>query len=487
MVVSHDWRMNRAMREVDVAIIGAGTAGMGAYRAALKHTDRLLLIEGGPYGTTCARVGCMPSKLLIAASEAAEAVREAAGFGVHAAPRIDGAEVMDRVRRERDRFVGFVLETVEGFDPSHRLRGCARFEGPNTLRLDTGEAVHAARIVVAAGSAPVRPDVFDAVGDRLIVNDDVFGWTDLPEAVAVFGGGVLGLELAQALHRLGVRVRLFGKGGGVGPLSDPAVRDAAAAAIGADLPFDPDADVQGITREGDTVVVRFREGEATSEERFDWLLAATGRAPALIGLNLAASGLTLDEHGAPTVDPLTMQSEGGHIFFAGDVAARIPLLHEAADDGRIAGDNAGRFPQVQTHRRRTPLGIVFTDPNIATVGASFAELSERSCDFATGEVDFADQGRARVLRQNRGLLRVYGERATGRLLGAEMVAPRGEHLAHLLAWAVQAGMDVETALQMPFYHPVIEEGLRTALRDLSVNLGRRTENPPRSIDCSPGA
>ncbi|MFW8636652.1 dihydrolipoyl dehydrogenase [Cribrihabitans pelagius] len=475
------------MREVDVAIIGAGTAGMGAYRAARTHTDRIVLIEGGPYGTTCARVGCMPSKLLIAAAEAAEAVREAAGFGVHAAPRIDGAEVMDRVRRERDRFVGFVIETVEGFNPSHRLKGCARFADPHTLRLDTGEAVRAARIVVATGSAPIRPDVFDAVGDRLIVNDDVFDWTVLPGAVAVFGGGVLGLELAQALCRLGVRVRLFGKGGGVGPLSDPAVRDAAAAAIGTDLPFDPDADVQGITREGDTVAVRFREGDATREERFDWLLAATGRAPALDGLNLAASGLTLDERGAPQVDPLTMQAEGGHIFFAGDVAARIPLLHEAADDGRIAGDNAGRFPQVQTHRRRTSLGIVFTDPNIATVGASFAELSERSCDFATGAVDFADQGRARVLRQNHGLLRVYGERATGRLLGAEMIAPRGEHLAHLLAWAVQTGMDVETALQMPFYHPVIEEGLRTALRDLSVNLGRRTENPPRSIDCGPGA
>ena len=140
-----------------------------------------------------------------------------------------------------------------------------------------------------------------------------------------------------------------------------------------------------------------------------------------------------------------------------------------------------------THRRRTPLGIVFTDPNIATVGASFAELSDASSDFEAGEVDFAEQGRARVLRQNRGLLRIYGERTTGRLLGAEMVAPRGEHLAHLLAWAVQAGMDVETALEMPFYHPVIEEGLRTALRDLSVKLGRRTENPPRSIDCGPGA
>lgn len=476
------------MREVDVAIIGAGTAGMGAYRAARKHTDNLVLIEGGPYGTTCARVGCMPSKLLIAAAEAAESVREAAGFGVHAAaPRIDGAEVMARVGRERDRFVGFVLDAVEAIDPARRLKGCARFEDLHTLRLDTGESVRAARIVVATGSVPVWPKEFDAVGDRLIINDDVFGWTALPKAVAVFGGGVLGLELAQALHRLGVRVRLFGKGGAVGQLSDPAVRKAAATAISAALPFDPDADVQDIAREGDDVIVRFIEDGESREERFDWLLAATGRKPALDGLDLAASGLKLDERGLPKVDPLTMQTEAGHIFFAGDVTARIPLLHEAADDGRIAGDNAGRFPEVASHSRRSQLAIAFTDPNIAIVGASFAELSDASCDFAIGEVDFADQGRARVLRKNVGLLRVYGARGTGRLLGAEMIAPKGEHLAHLLAWAVQAEMDVETALAMPFYHPVIEEGLRTALRELSLNLGRRSENPSRSIDCGPGA
>ncbi|KKO49868.1 dihydrolipoamide dehydrogenase [Arsukibacterium sp. MJ3] len=476
------------IREVDVAIIGAGTAGMGAFSAARKHTNNLVLIEGGPYGTTCARVGCMPSKLLIAAAEAAEAVRTAAGFGVHVAPpRIDGAEVMARIGRERDRFVSFVLDAVEAIDPAQRLKGCARFEGPHTLQLDTGETLHAARIVVATGSVPVRPKAFDAVGNRLIVNDDVFNWTDLPKAVAVFGGGVLGLEIAQALHRLGVRVRLFGKGGSVGQLSDPAVRKAAAAAIGADLPFDPDADVQNIAREGDEVIVRFTEAGECREERFDWLLAATGRQPVLDGLNLVASGLTLDDRGMPQVDPLTMQAEAGHIFFAGDVAARIPLLHEAADDGRIAGDNAGRFPETLTHSRRTPLAIAFTDPNIATVGASFAELTDACCDFAIGEVDFSNQGRARVLRQNRGLLRLYAERGTGRLLGAEMAAPRAEHLAHLLAWAIQSGIDVETALAMPFYHPVIEEGLRTALRDLSLNLGRQSDNPPCSIDCGPGA
>ena len=476
------------MRKVDVAIIGAGTAGMGAYRAVRAHTDSIVLIEGGPYGTTCARVGCMPSKLLIAAAEAAEAVREAPGFGVHAdPPRIDGAAVMRRVRNERDRFVGFVVEAVEEIDPAHRIRARARFTGPHRLALDTGETIEAARVVIATGSTPITPAMFDAAGDRLIVNDDVFRWTDLPQSVAVFGGGPIGLELVQALSRLGVRVRLFGKGGGVGGISDPKVRDVASRLFADDLPFLPDADVQAITRNGDAVVVRFAEGDAAREERFEWLLAATGRKPALEGLNLAASGLTLDKRGSPQIDPLTMQAGDSHIFFAGDVATHIPLLHESADDGRIAGDNAGRFPDLAFHPRRTPLAVVFTDPNIASVGASFADLTAAGCDFAVGEVDFSDQGRARVLRQNHGLLRVYGERGTCRLLGAEMIAPRGEHLAHLLAWAIQSGMDSETALEMPFYHPVIEEGLRTALRDLCVTLGRRSEPPPHDIDCGPGA
>ena len=111
-------------RRVDVAVIGAGTAGMGAFRAARQATESVLLIEGAQYGTTCARVGCMPSKLLIAAAEAAHMVHKAPAFGVETAPpRINGRAVMDRVRRERDRFVGFVVEAVEDWPADQRVMG----------------------------------------------------------------------------------------------------------------------------------------------------------------------------------------------------------------------------------------------------------------------------------------------------------------------------------------------------------------------------
>ncbi|MEA5446691.1 FAD-dependent oxidoreductase, partial [Gammaproteobacteria bacterium AB-CW1] len=108
-------------REVDVAIIGAGTAGLGAYREVMKETDRVVLIEGGPHGTTCARVGCMPSKLLIAAADAAHEARHAGQFGVRTEVAIDGEAVMDRVRRERDRFVGGVLKSVDRIPEEHKL------------------------------------------------------------------------------------------------------------------------------------------------------------------------------------------------------------------------------------------------------------------------------------------------------------------------------------------------------------------------------
>ncbi|WP_305813249.1 dihydrolipoyl dehydrogenase [Photobacterium leiognathi] len=477
---------------VDVAVIGGGTAGLGSYRAAKAHTDSVVMIEGGPYGTTCARVGCMPSKLLIAAAESVHNIEKAPAFGVH--PQgdivINGREVMDRVKRERDRFVGFVLEGVDEIPADDKISGYAKFLDDHTLQVDDHTIINAKRIVIATGSRPAYPGVWNELGDRLVVNDDVFNWDDLPNSVAVFGPGVIGLELGQSLNRLGVNVTMFGLGGQVGPLTDPEVMAYANKAFNEEFYLDPNVQVESMKRVGDQVEIQYvtKSGELATI-LVDYVLAATGRRPNVDNLNIESTSLALDERGVPTADYYTMQTSVDSIFIAGDASNQIPLLHEAADQARIAGDNAGRFPEIRAGLRRTKISAVFTDPQIAMVGETYKEITTRlgTCGcFETGTVSFENQGRSRVMLRNKGMLHVYGEQGTGRFLGAEMIGPDAEHLAHLLAWAHQNKMTVAEMLDMPFYHPVIEEGVRTALRDLNAKLRLGPDMIKHCLDCGPG-
>ena len=413
----------------------------------------------------------MPSKLLIAAAEAAHSVETASGFGVYTSkPTINGQDVMRRVRSERDRFVGFVLEGVEKIAPLNHLRNHARFLDDHTLEVGN-TILEAKSIVIATGSSPKIMPMFDGLAEHLIVNDDIFEWETLPESVAVFGPGVIGLELGQALHRLGVRIRIFGRSGSLKPISDMGIRDYAEKVFQSEFPLDTKANLLSLELENEQVKIRFidREDEEEIEEHFDFLLAATGRSPNVENLGLENTLLELDSHGVPLFDPGTMQCGNSSIFIAGDVNNVLPFLHEAADEGEIAGDNAGRFPDIKTGLRRSPVSVVFCDPQIAIVGQSWKELEGQE-NVVTGKMSFENQGRSRVMLKNKGLMHIYADRSSGLFLGSEFIGPHAEHLAHLLSWAHQQKMTIQQMLEMPFYHPVIEEGLRTALRNVKAEL-----------------
>lgn len=465
--------------QADVVVIGGGTAGMGAFRNARFHTDNVYLIEGHAFGTTCARVGCMPSKLLIAAAEARHHALHTDPFGIHLDKNsitVNGAEVMKRVKSERDRFVGFVVSDVEEWPADKRIMGNARFIDEHTVQIDDHTQIKADRIVIATGSRPVIQPQWEALGDKLIINDDVFSWDTLPESVAVFGPGVIGLELGQALHRLGVKTEIFGVGGSLGGITDPVVLAEAKAIFSEELPLhlnvDPAKTEVKLNSEG-KVEVHWVCGGERGVYTADYLLAAIGRRPNVDKIGLENLNIELDERGVPKAHPLTMQTSIPHIFIAGDASNQLPLLHEASDQGKIAGDNAGLYPNIANGLRRSPLGVVFTNPQIAIVGLRYARVLERyknpEC-VVIGEVSFRNQGRSRVMLVNKGHMRVYAEQGTGLFIGAEIVGPAAEHLAHLLAWAHQQKMTVPQMLDMPFYHPVIEEGLRTALRDVNSKL-----------------
>ena len=454
-------------RKVDVAILGAGTAGLSARRAAKAAGASAVMIDPGPFGTTCARVGCMPSKLLIAAADVAHTARDADPFGVQVSDvKIDGPAVMRRVQSERDRFVGFVNEAIERAKAEDELIvGRAHVTGPGKLRVDDHTEVSFERLVVATGSHPFTPPPFRGIEHVMLTNESVFELDDLPKSLLVVGLGVIGLELGQAFARLGVRVTLVGIGGAIGPISDPVVLKEAAEVLGRELDLHPDYTLHGIDAVEGGVRVRFRDSKHVErDEVYEKVLMAAGRMPNLNNIGLENLGVSVEDR----IDFQSMQLGDHPVFVAGDVNAVRPLLHEAAHEGRTAGRNAALYPEVESPDRLAGMGIVFTDPQIGIVGTSYADLA--SCAAVVGEVDYGRQGRARVHRKNAGRVRVYADKNSGQLLGAELFGPAVEHLSHLLAWVIQQELTVQDALKLPFYHPVIEEGLRTALVDLRTNL-----------------
>ncbi len=450
------------MTDYDVIIIGAGTAGLSALSEVRKVTDKVMVINSGPYGTTCARVGCMPSKVLIQIADDFHHRHYLQHEGILGGEQltVDRKKALAHVRKLRDYFVSFVLASKEK-NQHFYIDGSATFVDKKTVSV-AGVNYTAKKFVIANGTMPLMPKPWQAFSDRILTTDNLFEQLDLPNEMAVIGGGVIGLEAGQALARIGIDINLFSSHDFIGGLSDPVVNAKAVEIMSSELNLhlQKEANISGIN-----------DGLQITAEQISvdvpLVLAAIGRRPNMAELQLQNAGVQLDARGMPSFDVNTMQIEDTNLFIAGDIDNDRPLLHEAADEGRIAGFNAAR-DAVQSFRRRCPIAIVFCQPNIARVGSAYRDLNPD--EIAIGEVSYDDQGRARIKGKNRGCLRIYGSKTDGQLLGAEMIAPEGEHLAHILAWAMQQKMTVFQALQMPYYHPVIEEGMRTAMRDLARQL-----------------
>ncbi len=453
------------MKKLDVAIIGAGSAGLTAKREVEKITKNFLVFDDGPLGTTCARVGCMPSKVMIQVANDYHRRHKFESIGIQGSEslRVDGTAVMQHVRKLRDRFSGGVVRSVEKWQDEFLIKERAYFTGPNTLKAGNQE-YQADKIIIAAGSRPILPKPWEEFKEFFIDTNSVFELETLPQSLAVVGLGVIGLELGQAFSRLGTKVVGIGLGRSLGGASDPAIQDYIVKTMGEEFELSLDG-VERFEKEGQQLRVFSKD----KSWLVDKVLIAVGRRSNLDRIEIVNAGVELDAKGYPVFDVNTAKIKGSSIYIAGDVNGDRPLLHEAADEGRIAGYNA--VHEEQCFSRRALIGITFTDPNIAFVGKTYKNLVDEKIPFVAGEVSFESQGRALSMLKNKGLLKIYAHKESGLILGAEMMAPSGEHMAHLISWAISWKKTVHEALSLPFYHPVVEEGLRTAIRSAAKQVG----------------
>ena len=437
----------------DVLIIGAGTAGIAAAKQLEKLDARYLLIEAGDGGTTCAKTGCMPSKGLIEIAKKVNNVQSLTKDNLVLQDQfeVDTGSVLTKVRALRDHFVD---RAIQGSEKFLRIKGHATFIDANTVEVN-GEKISANNIIIANGSRPRIPDAFEEVKSSILTTDNFFEQEKLPASIAVVGLGIIGVELAQALARLGVKVQVFEEYKTIAGIQDEKVFHHALSLQQQYYPIYFNTRIAKVTAQAGKFLIEWESGRL----EVDQVLLCAGRESNIDQLNLEKLGLDTTGTANTLYDPCTLQVNDFPIYVAGDVSSKKMVVHEAAEEARVAVYNA---MHTQKKKLAKPaLNIVFTDPPIARVGQSFNELDQEKC--VIGEFEFSLQGRATLKGENHGVLRVYVNSKNDHILGAEMIAPGAENFAHLLMMAIQNEIPLHKLLQLPIYHPVLEEGLRQAL------------------------
>lgn len=489
---------------IDILVIGAGTAGLTAYKTTkrIAPTVNIKICDPGPLGTTCARVGCMPSKSLIQIANNWNSYKKLNNLGLtsDSSGKINISKVLEHVRKQRDKFIlgpiGF-LEKQE--KDGCFIRGKARIVGKNPkgqyeveISFNHTEAkshIRAKKIIIATGGKAFIPDQWNLPKDKIksthsvLTTENFFEQKDIDQKFAVVGMGVIGLEIGQALANLDIETYLFGDYSKIAGIQDPIIQKHAHQVFEKQSNLNiVSSNVHLKLNEQGQVEISTDTQEVTEKFTFNQVLVATGRRPSIADLGLDNIGIETSNFNS-FKEQLTnnLEYKDTGLYFCGDINATNTILHEASDEGHIGAIDAISKLKNESlkkgSKRRTPLSIVFSSPQISSVGMTYEETQKSSDKYIYGSSSLERQGRAITMLENTGSIRVYAEKATGKIVGAEMICPKAENIAHELAWAIRDQKTVHDMLKGPFYHPVIEESLRDILRDLAKNLTLEQHDP----------
>ncbi|AHF89703.1 pyridine nucleotide-disulfide oxidoreductase [Opitutaceae bacterium TAV5] len=471
------------LRSFDFIAIGAGSAGFNAARVARDLGKRVAIVDGArELGGLCILRGCMPSKTLLHVAEILHRARHSARLGI----RAPGATIdMKALHRWKKKVIGDFTAYREkamfsgGFTV---LRHYARFIDPHTLELDNGQRLRAEKFLIGTGSRVSVPASVPGLADTPHwTSDDVLDLAHIPESVIVLGGGIVAVELAQFLNRIGTRTTIIQR-------SPHLLRDHSAEAAGVIATAFRDEGIElhtgtrllAVRATATGVTVTFGHRGKKHVRRARHLLNALGREPATQGLGLAAAGVALDDGGRIRTNRWQQTSQP-HIYAGGDVCGPHEIVHLAVAQGELAARHAfaaNPNPGPGPARRLKPvasqplLGVVFTDPALATIGARESELRERKTPYIAASYPFDDHGKSIVMDAHYGYVKLLAEPKRGRLLGAEIVGRDAGELIHLFTGPLTLGATAADLLRAPWYHPTLAEIVTYPLEEIVDALRR---------------
>ncbi|GAC1338244.1 MAG: mercury(II) reductase [Bradyrhizobium sp.] len=455
----------------DLAVIGAGSAGFSAAIAAAELGANVALIGHGMIGGTCVNVGCVPSKTMIRAVEAIHHAETASRFaGIRAEGGIaDWAAVV----RQKDELVSS-LRQAKYFDLLPSYNTVAYREGRARLTSDgvtvNGEPIKVGRVIIATGAAAAVPSIPGIENVPYLTSTTALELEKLPKSLLVIGGGYIGCELGQMFARAGVKVTIavrrrllpdaepeisaaltkYFTEGGIAVREGLSYREIKQAAEGIALSVSAHGRVETITAER--------------------VLITTGRQPNTEHLGLAESGVELLSNGSINVDDRMRTSKLG-VYAAGDVTGRDQFVYMAAYGARIAAENALNGNSKRYDATAMP-AVVFTDPQVASVGLTEAEAGAQGLKVKTSTLDLKYVPRALAARDTRGLIKLVAEASSGRLLGAHILAPEGADSIQTAVLAIKCGLTVEQLAETIFPYLTTVEGLKLAAQTFTKDVAK---------------
>jgi pyruvate/2-oxoglutarate dehydrogenase complex dihydrolipoamide dehydrogenase (E3) component len=457
-----------AHEKFDAIVIGAGQAGPTLAVRLAKAGHKTALLERARVGGTCVHTGCTPTKALVATARVAALARRAAEFGV----RLEGPVGLD-FARVHQRMRGIVEESAQGLEAWLKgteglslIAAHARFTAADTIV--AGErTLSAPRIFLNVGCRPAVPDWARDSGQRFFTSSTLLGLQELPEHLAIVGGGAIGLEFAQAFRRFGSRVTVIEKSPQLLPREDPdAAAEVKAALEDEGVHFELGAGCFGLAagdRQGE-VAVDFACDRPVKRISASHVLVAVGRAPNTHDLGLDAAGVKRDERGYVPVDGQLRTNVPG-IWALGDVNGRGAFTHTSYNDHEVVAANLldGESRSIDA---RVPRYALYTDPPLARIGDSEQQARERGGKVLRGFIAMKNVGRGRERSETRGFMKVLVDAASMRLLGATLVCIDGDEVVHSLVDVMTAGIDVRTIAASVPIHPTVSELIPTMLQRL---------------------
>jgi len=454
----------------DLVVIGSGPGGyVAAIRAAQLGMSTAVVEKYAVPGGTCLNVGCIPSKALLDSSEHFHQVRHGlAVHGIKATAELDLATMMKR----KDTVVRGLTSGVDSLFRKHKIQrftGVGRIAAPGRAgypgRVEvTGEkgieSIETRRILIATGSKPAALPGIAYDGRRIVHSTDALTLPEVPARLIVVGAGAIGLELGSVWLRLGSQVLVLEYMDRIVPGMDQASGAQLKKSLERQgMTFELSASAKTARVENDRVIVTVESGGTTREETADVLLVAVGRRPYTEGLGAAEAGVELDAKGRVVVDEHYETRVPG-IFAIGDVIAGPMLAHKAEEEGVAAVETmAGQKPHLAYE---CIPNVVYTWPELASVGLGVDEAAERGIEVKVGSFPFMANGRARAMNEREGQVTIVADARTDRILGAHILGPRASDLIAELAFAMEMGASAEDVARSVHAHPTLPEAVKEA-------------------------